>query len=283
MIFVMPKIRLDEHLVENGYFESITVARGWIMSGKIVVGDTVVNKPGLAVSESAKILVRGLRLQYASKGGYKLQHALERFGVCVAGRICLDAGASTGGFTDCLLQAGASFVHSVEVGFGQLRGELVQNPKVRSLERTNISEVNRFDLNPPISLATADLSYLSLRKSIPTIMSLFNSDDHKIVFLIKPLYEGLKQIDKANFAKMRNVLSELLTDLRSQNIRVNEICVSPILGGRGAIEFLGYIDSKSRQERDEVELIPLAISEAERNPPLPIEHYLRGSQPTTRL
>jgi 23S rRNA (cytidine1920-2'-O)/16S rRNA (cytidine1409-2'-O)-methyltransferase len=250
------------------------------MSGKVVVDGNVLSKPGVLISSTAHITIRGLKLRYASKGGYKLRHALTNFNICVANHVCLDAGASTGGFTDCLLQSGASFVHSVEVGFGQLRGELAQDPRVRSLERTNISDIDHADLRPPISLAVADLSYLSLRKSIPVIRSLFPGDDHRIVFLVKPLYEGLKQVDKCDLAEIRKVLSELLTELQSQHHHVCNLCVSPLLGGRGAIEFLGYIDGHS-PACDPDRLVQLAMTEALRSPPQPIQRYIEEAAAST--
>lgn len=252
------------------------------MSGKIVVDGSVLSKPGMLISMNAQISIRGLKLQFASKGGYKLRHALDHFKVCVANAVCLDAGASTGGFTDCLLQSGASFVHSVEVGFGQMRGELAQDPRVRSLERTNISDVERAGLQPPISLAVADLSYLSLRKSIPVIKSLFHNNDHRIVFLIKPLYEGLKQTDKCNAVELRKTLSNLLADLQSSNHFVSKLCVSPILGGRGAIEFLGYVDGQS-PAGDPDDLVQLAMTDAVRSPPQPIQRYIEKIESTAKL
>src|SRR5262245_18281216 len=124
------KLRVDALLVEHGYFEDLKTAQGFVLAGKIVVDGHVCSKPGTMVREDAKIFVRGVVLKFASRGGYKLEAALDRFGIDVTGKVALDAGASTGGFTDCLLQRGAARVYSVDVGFGQLRGKLAADPRV---------------------------------------------------------------------------------------------------------------------------------------------------------
>src|SRR5262245_51502136 len=160
-----PKMRIDALLVELGYFEDLKTAQGFILAGKVVVDEKVCSKPGTTVREDAKIFVRGEQLKFASRGGYKLEAALERFAIDVTNKVVLDAGASTGGFTDCLLQHGAARVYAVDVGFGQLRGKLASDPRVVNMEKTNVGDLTLASFDPPIELCTFDLSYLSMTKS----------------------------------------------------------------------------------------------------------------------
>ncbi len=173
-------------LTERGIFDSEDEARRWVMSGQVLVNDQRIDKPGMLVPSDAVLRVRG-RQRYASRGGYKLEAALDHFGVTVAGRVALDCGASTGGFTDCLLQHDAVLVYAVEVGYGQLVGRLRTDPRVRNLERTNLSDLSPTDLDPPPTLITLDLSYLSLTKALPIAASLIPKGE--ILALLKPLFE----------------------------------------------------------------------------------------------
>ncbi|HEY3886953.1 MAG TPA: TlyA family RNA methyltransferase [Caulobacteraceae bacterium] len=234
------RARLDDLLVEQGYFADLRTARGWIMAGKVVVDEKTTTAVGLMVAETARIHLRGLPLKYASRGGYKLAHALQTFGVDVREKVALDAGASTGGFTDCLLQAGAAFVYAVDVGHGQFRASLAADPRVCALERTNLSEVRIADLDPPIDMAVADLSYLTLSVALPAIRALFRDPGQlDIIALIKPLYEELRQEDVTKLVAIEPVLRTLFGRLSDQAIQIQATCASPLLGGRGAIEFLG--------------------------------------------
>ena len=174
-------------LLERGIFGSQEEARRWVMAGQVLVNEQRVDKPGMLVPCDAVIRVRG-RQRYASRGGYKLEAALEHFKVGVAGRVALDCGASTGGFTDCLLQYGASLVYAVEVGYGQLVGRLRADAHVRSLERTNLSDLASMTLDPSPQLITLDLSYLSLTKALPLAAPLLEAEGH-VLALLKPLFE----------------------------------------------------------------------------------------------
>ncbi|MDQ6643035.1 MAG: TlyA family RNA methyltransferase [Chloroflexota bacterium] len=182
-----PRCQLDALLAERGIFESVTAARPWIMTGKVLVNEQLVDKPGMLVPTDAILRVRG-RHRYASRGGYKLAAALEHFQVNVSERVALDSGASTGGFTDCLLQHGASLVYAVEVGHGQLVGRLRADARVRNLERTNLSDLVATVLQPPPTLVTLDLSYLSLTKALPIAASLVEPEG-QVLSLLKPLFE----------------------------------------------------------------------------------------------
>jgi 23S rRNA (cytidine1920-2'-O)/16S rRNA (cytidine1409-2'-O)-methyltransferase len=272
------RTRLDDWLVEQGYFADLRTARGWIMVGKVVVDGKTITAVGLMVGEAAQVHLRGQVLKYASRGGYKLATALERFGVEAAGKVALDAGASTGGFTDCLLQAGAARVYAVDVGHGQFRASLAADQRVRAMERTNISDVRIADLDPPIQMAVADLSYLTLSVALGEIRALFlDPGAFEIIALIKPLYEGLRQEDVTNLAAIEPVLRSLFKRLSAQDIHIQAACVSPLLGGRGAIEFLGRF-------RSEPGLTPeaaaqAAIADAGTTPPVPLAE-LAASAPT---
>jgi 23S rRNA (cytidine1920-2'-O)/16S rRNA (cytidine1409-2'-O)-methyltransferase len=261
------RTRLDEHLVELGYFADLRTARGWIMAGKVVVEEKTTTAVGLPVAETAQIHLRGLPLKYASRGGYKLAHALETFDVEVRGKVALDAGASTGGFTECLLQAGAMRVYAVDVGHGQFRASLAADPRVRSMERTNISEVQIADLDPPIDMAVADLSYLTLSVALGEIRSLFRDrNEFDIIALIKPLYEGLRQEEVTNLVAIEPVLRTLFERLSAQGVHVQTACASPLLGGRGAIEFLGRFRASPGLAADAA--AHLAIEDARTSPPV---------------
>jgi 23S rRNA (cytidine1920-2'-O)/16S rRNA (cytidine1409-2'-O)-methyltransferase len=181
------KCQLDALLAERGIFESAQEARPWIMTGQVLVNEQLIDKPGMLVPRDAVLRVRG-RHRYVSRGGYKLEAAIEHFQVNVAGRVALDCGASTGGFTDCLLQHGARIVYAVEVGYGQLVGSLRADARVRNLERTNLSDLVASGLEPPPSLVTLDLSYLSLTKALPMAAALVEPEGY-VLSLLKPLFE----------------------------------------------------------------------------------------------
>jgi 23S rRNA (cytidine1920-2'-O)/16S rRNA (cytidine1409-2'-O)-methyltransferase len=174
-------------LVERGIFDSEAEARCWVMAGQVLVNGHLMDKPGMPVSVDALLRVRGRR-RYASRGGFKLEAALEHFALSVAGRVALDSGASTGGFTDCLVQHGAALVYAVEAGHGQLLGRLSAHPNVRNLERTNLGDPALLVLDPRPTLITLDLSYLSLTQALPLAAKLL-APTGEILALLKPLFE----------------------------------------------------------------------------------------------
>lgn len=181
------KAPLAAVLVERGLFESIDQARRWIMAGKVLVNDHRLEKPGMLVPRDVVLRIQG-RSHYASRAGYKLEAALQHFAADATRQVTLDCGASTGGFTDCLLQHGAALVYAVDVGHDQLLGRLRADPRVRNLERTNLSDLTPMMLEPPPTLITLDLSYLSLTKALPIAAALLASQG-QILALIKPLFE----------------------------------------------------------------------------------------------
>ena len=236
------------------------------MAGKVVVDGAIVTKPGTLFKPSARIFLRGRPLRFASRGGIKLDHALKRFAIDVAERVCLDAGAAAGGFTDCMLRWGAGRVYAVEAGYGQLRGRLANDPRVVSMERTNISDVRADQLEPGIAFAAIDLSYLSLTKAVPIVARLFSGRPVEMVCLIKPLYEGLAQRSMNDRSALKSVLHDLFADLETSGFPAIDACVSPILGGRGAIEFLAHVREASETPRAGT-LASQAIDDLDRHPP----------------
>ena len=174
-------------LVERGLFETADEARRWVMAGQVLVNGQRLDKPGMPVPVDALLRMLGRR-RYASRGGLKLEAALEHFALPVAERVALDSGASTGGFTDCLLQHGAALVYAVEAGYGQLLGRLRAHPSVRNLERTNLGDSVLLALDPRPTLISLDLSYLSLTKALPLAAEIL-APAGEIVALLKPLFE----------------------------------------------------------------------------------------------
>jgi 23S rRNA (cytidine1920-2'-O)/16S rRNA (cytidine1409-2'-O)-methyltransferase len=236
----MKRKRLDELLIERGHFEDLAAALGPIMAGDVRVGGAMLTKAGGLVAIDADIVVRGQDQRFASRGGLKLERALDVFGINVAGKIALDAGASTGGFTDCLLQRGARRVYAVDVGYGQLRGRLAVDPRVVVLEKTNVSDLVGSAVIPePIDLCTLDLSYLSLTRAGLILRDAVGQVD--LVCLAKPLYEGLKEADKASMAAILTIMEAMLTKLAEDGLYVRDVIVSPVLGGRGAVECLIHV------------------------------------------
>lgn len=181
------KMQLAALLVERGLFENLDEAKRWVMAGKVLVNEQRLDKPGMQVASNAALRVLD-RTRYASRGGYKLEAALTHFQVTVTNKIALDSGASTGGFTDCLLQHGAAGVYAVEVGYGQLLGRLRLHPHVCNMERVNLGELTPAMLDPLPALITLDLSYLSLTEALPIAASLL-APQGQVLALIKPLFE----------------------------------------------------------------------------------------------
>ena len=179
------RVRLDQLVVDRGLAETRTRASALIRAGAVLVRDVVADKPGTELPPDVPLRLRGEGLRYVSRGGGKLEAALERFGVDVAGRVCADLGASTGGFTDCLLQHGAARVYAIDVGYGQLAWSLRQDPRVVVMERTNVRTLD--GLPEPMDLLVGDLSFISLTKVLPALLRLGAPE---AVLLVKPQFEA---------------------------------------------------------------------------------------------
>lgn len=244
------KERLDVLLVELGFYESREKARAQIMAGKIYVNDQKSDKPGTKIPRDANIEDRGIKMPYVSRGGFKLAKALEVFGIDVKDKICLDIGASTGGFTDVMLQNGAEKVYSVDVGYGQFAWKLRTDERVVCLERLNFRYATREEIQDWIDFSATDVSFISITKIIPKAMELM-TEFGEMVALIKPQFEaGKDKVEKRGVIKKKSTHLEVLTNIlefvKSQGLYIYGLDFSPIRGPEGNIEFLIYFGKKDR-------------------------------------
>jgi len=236
------KHRLDLILLERGLVPSRQRARALIMSGNVLVNNQMKDKPGALVSKNDPILIKGQNNPYASRGGLKLEKALQAFTISVEGMVCLDVGASTGGFTDCLLQHGATRVFAVDVGYGQLAWKLRQDPRVVVIERMNIRHMPGTILPGPIDLISIDVSFISLKIVVPAVLK-FLKQDGKILALIKPQFEvGKGHVGKGGVVRdplQHQAVIRNLSDFFSRTgLDCESVIPSPILGPKGNREFI---------------------------------------------
>lgn len=239
------KERLDVLLVEKGLCESRSRAQAVIMSGEVYVNGQKSDKPGTPTDVEAEIEIRGNACPYVSRGGLKLEKALRDFGVDPTGLTCLDSGASTGGFTDCLLQNGAKQVFAIDVGYGQLAWSIRTDPRVVCMERTNIRYVTPEQLGTPVQLAVIDVSFISLRIVLPAVKALLSADG-QIICLIKPQFEARKEnVGKKGVVRdpavHQAVLNSFLQLADELQMTVCNLTFSPVKGPEGNIEFLGHL------------------------------------------
>lgn len=236
------KMRLDRLLVERGLVESRERAQALIIAGQVLVNGQKQNKSGALVPEDAEIRILGERLAYVSRGGLKLESALKEFEVSVAGKTALDVGASTGGFTDCLLQHGCEKVYAVDVGYGQMAWKLRQDPRVVVIERTNIRAMDRSLIPGYVDIVVIDASFISLEKVIPSIMQ-FLGPGAELIALIKPQFEvGRAQVGKGGIVRDEGArvaaVTTIVDFIRSIGLDVTGVIPSPIQGQDGNVEFL---------------------------------------------
>jgi len=239
------KKRLDLLVLDKGLAKSRQISRSLIMAGAILVDNQPVDKPGTMVAESAVIIKRGPDLPYVSRGGLKIEQAISSLGLNVAGYVCLDVGASTGGFTDCLLQHGAIRVYAIDVGYGQLDWKLRQDSRVIVIERTNIRNATTKLLPEPFDLASIDVSFISLKIVVPVVKQ-FLKQNGKILALIKPQFEvGKGQVGKGGVVKNpalhESVITELSIFFSDLGFMVGPVVPSPVLGPKGNKEFIIYL------------------------------------------
>jgi 23S rRNA (cytidine1920-2'-O)/16S rRNA (cytidine1409-2'-O)-methyltransferase len=242
----MKKERLDKLMVDRGLVQSRERARALILAGKVLGNDQVFDKAGVKVPEDIDLRIRGEDIPFVSRGGLKLAHALLEFNVNVNGIVSLDVGASTGGFTDCLLQNGAAKVIAVDVGYGQLAWKLRQDPRVICLERTNIRELLPEHLGVLPSLAVIDCSFISLTKVLPPTLNLLK-EGGEIIALIKPQFELEKGlVGKGGIvrdSRLQDIAVEKVRDLASKlGCKVQGLTESPVLGSKGNREYLIYLE-----------------------------------------
>ncbi|MBP7341882.1 MAG: TlyA family RNA methyltransferase [Smithellaceae bacterium] len=235
------KIRLDALLMERGLAPSPEKARALILSGVVLLDSTRVDKAGALVAADAAVTVKGEVSPFVSRGGLKLQGALDFFALEVAGLVVLDVGASTGGFTDCLLQAGAKKVYAVDVGYGQLAWKLREDPRVVVLERTNIRHYDGADLAEKPDLAVIDVSFISLKTVVPAVLPLL-AENGRILALIKPQFEAAREeVGKNGVVDDGSVHERVIQEIRrffeAASLTVAGTCASPLLGPAGNREF----------------------------------------------
>lgn len=247
------KERLDLLLLEQGYFESREKAKAAIMAGLVFADEEPVDKAGMKISRKAVLKVKGAIHPYVSRGGLKLEKALKQFGIDLQGAVMLDIGASTGGFTDCALQNGASSVYAVDVGYNQLDWSLRNDERVHVMERTNFRYTKLEDLNGPRpTFASIDVSFISLRIILPPLKGILDHQGH-VVALIKPQFEaGREKVGKSGVVRDTDVhidvLTTVLTFAEELGFRLKGLTFSPITGGEGNIEFLAYWTSNDAEE-----------------------------------
>lgn len=243
------KQRLDLLLVERGLVESRNRAQQLIRAGQVLVDQRVIDKPGMAVPSDADIRVRET-LPYVSRGGLKLEAALDTFGIDVTGMVIADVGASTGGFTDCLLQRGAKRVYAIDVGYGQLAWRLRQDERVVVMERTNARYLRR--LPEPIDLVTIDVSFISLRLILPNAVR-WLAPEGQIIALIKPQFEaGPEDVGKGGVVRdprvHRRVLCDVLGFAQGHGVALRGLMPSPVTGPAGNVEFLAWLSRGAKGE-----------------------------------
>ena len=239
------KQRLDVLLTEKNFFDNRTRAKAMIMAGKILVNGQKVDKAGTLIPIDADIRILGEEMPFVSRGGLKLQKALDVFKIVLSGKIAADVGASTGGFTDCMLQHGAKKVYAIDVGYGQLAWKLRSNVQVVNMERTNIRNVTRQDFYDELDFISIDVAFISLEKVLPVVYDLLK-DSGEVVALIKPQFEaGREFVGKRGVVRDKKihaaVIERVLTFAKSLGFGVAGLDFSPVKGPEGNIEYLVHL------------------------------------------
>lgn len=238
----MKKERLDVLLVEKGYFQSRERAKTAIMEGLVYVDGAISDKPGTGISPDAAIEVKSDPCPYVSRGGLKLEKAINEFGLDLSGKICMDVGASTGGFTDCMLKHGAAKVYSIDVGYGQLAYKLRTDPRVVSIEKCNFRYIADDAFPHEIDFASADVSFISLDKIFPAMVK-FMRDGASAAVLVKPQFEaGREEVGKNGIVRdpavHEKVIAKAISDAAMNGMSCVGLTYSPVKGAKGNIEYL---------------------------------------------
>lgn len=253
------KKRIDTLLVERGYFASREKAKTNIMAGNVLVDENIIDKPGALISEEATIRLKTIVNPYVSRGGFKLEKAIREFTIQLQDKVCMDIGASTGGFTDCMLQSGASKVYSVDVGYGQLDWKLRNDPRVICMERTNIRNLDTELIDEKIDFISVDVSFISLKLVIPIIKKLIG-EKSEIVLLIKPQFEAGKEEVSKHSGIIKDaeihetVIREIIHFCNEMELFPRGLSFSPIKGPKGNIEFLLYIKMEDQSIGEELDI-----------------------------
>uniref|UniRef100_UPI003FEFFBA0 TlyA family RNA methyltransferase n=1 Tax=Agathobacter sp. TaxID=2021311 RepID=UPI003FEFFBA0 len=249
------KERLDVLLVSRGLAPSREKAKTMIMEGNVFVNNNREDKAGSTFADDCKIEIHGNTLKYVSRGGLKLEKAMTHFGITLDGKVCMDIGASTGGFTDCMLQNGASKVYSVDVGYGQFAWKLRQDPRVVCMEKTNIRYVTPEDIDDALDFASVDVSFISLTKVLGPARALLK-DNGQMVCLIKPQFEaGREKVGKKGVVRDKAVHEEVINKVIDFALEIgfsiHNLEYSPIKGPEGNIEYLVYIEKTNEAVKEE--------------------------------
>ena len=252
----MAKQRLDQYLVEQGLVPSRSMAQSVIMAGEVYINGQKASKAGEAVTGEEQIELRGKTLQYVSRGGLKLEKAMQVFPIDIAGKICMDIGASTGGFTDCMLQNGASKVYSIDVGYGQLAWKLRQDSRVVNLERTNIRYVTEEQVPDAVDFFSVDVSFISLKLVLPVAFSLLQEQGQGVC-LIKPQFEaGREKVGKKGVVRdpavHMEVIENVLEFTKEIGFSVLGLDFSPVRGPEGNIEYLMYVGKQGENKEFDI-------------------------------
>lgn len=251
------KERLDKYLTDLGYFETKSKAAAAILAGHVKINDEYITKAGFQINPTKEYEIVVKSMPFVSRGGFKLKKALDTFPVKIEGRICLDAGASTGGFTDCLLQNGAKFVYAADVGYGQLDWKIRSDERVKTIERTNLKNCafeEIYSENEPIAdLLVSDLSFISLTKVLPNLKNLLSPDFHEMILLIKPQFEaGKEKVEKGGVVRDKKVHQEVIENVincaKELNYSINDLTFSSIKGPSGNIEYLIWLSSHNENK-----------------------------------
>ena len=253
----MKKERLDKILVDLGYFENKSKASAAILAGNVKIGTEVITKAGFQIDPSKEYDFQVKTMPFVSRGGFKLKKALESFDVIVKDRICLDAGASTGGFTDCLLQNGAKFVYAADVGYGQLDWKIRSSSQVKTIEKTNLRTCVWNDIysedEQPADLLVSDLSFISLEKILPNLKTLMSKDFHEMICLIKPQFEAGKDlVEKGGVVRDKKVHADVIQNVincvKSLDYTIKGLTYSSIKGPAGNIEYLIWFTTEEGED-----------------------------------
>ena len=256
------KKRLDQLLVDRGLAPSREKAKALIMAGQVYVQNQKSDKPGTSYTEAVEIEVRGSGLAYVSRGGLKLEKAMQKFPITLSGKVCMDVGSSTGGFTDCMLQNGATKVYAIDVGHGQLAWKLRNDERVVCMEKTNIRYVVPEDIDELAAFSSIDVSFISLTKVLLPVKNLL-TEDGQVVCLIKPQFEaGREKVGKKGVVRDRAVHEEVIRMVMDYASSIDfyplALDFSPVKGPEGNIEYLLFL-SKNKQDQEIVDASSIDI------------------------
>lgn len=249
----MAKERLDKVLTDKGFFETKSRAQAAIMAGDVKVDGITITKAGFQIEPKENTIFEIKSMPFVSRGGFKLDKAIKAFNIDLKDRICLDAGASTGGFTDCMLQNGAKKVYSVDVGYGQIAWKLRTDNRVKVIEKVNVKTCNENDIysenDEKADFLTMDLSFISITKVLANLINLTNKENFEIVSLIKPQFEaGKEQVGKNGVVREKEIHIEVINNVinycKSLDLYVKDLTFSPIKGPAGNIEYLVYLTNQ---------------------------------------